>query len=180
MSALAEAAAALPVNDVERWTARFEDMLRVSREDRDYVQCRQVIDQAVAALAANSPSSSTPAAMDWLSSPSPAVDPSPAPVCRPYAAVGGRLDAGRGGGGWASEGGTALENAFEERGKTNLHCLSSPMQFASRLCLVCWRGCIVWTVDAKMLLHALLDSALLYGWRVMFRANGKGWDSAHT
>uniref|UniRef100_A0A0E0MGN6 Uncharacterized protein n=1 Tax=Oryza punctata TaxID=4537 RepID=A0A0E0MGN6_ORYPU len=37
---------------VERRTARFEEMLRVPREERDRVQRRQVIDRAAAALAA--------------------------------------------------------------------------------------------------------------------------------
>jgi hypothetical protein len=36
----------------------------------------------------------------------------------------------------------ALENAFEERGMTNLHRLSPLMQFASYVCVVRWRGCI--------------------------------------
>uniref|UniRef100_A0A453I145 Uncharacterized protein n=1 Tax=Aegilops tauschii subsp. strangulata TaxID=200361 RepID=A0A453I145_AEGTS len=38
--------------DVERRTARFEEMLRVPREERDRVQRTQVIDRAAAALAA--------------------------------------------------------------------------------------------------------------------------------
>ncbi|KAG8090235.1 hypothetical protein GUJ93_ZPchr0011g27612 [Zizania palustris] len=41
-----------PTADVERRTARFEEMLRVPREERDRVQRRQVIDRAAAALAA--------------------------------------------------------------------------------------------------------------------------------
>jgi hypothetical protein len=38
--------------------------------------------------------------------------------------------------------GDTLEYAFEERGMANLHSLSPPMQFASRVCMFCWRGCI--------------------------------------
>jgi hypothetical protein len=41
-----------PPADVERRTARFEEMLRVPREERDRVQRTQVIDRAAAALAA--------------------------------------------------------------------------------------------------------------------------------
>jgi len=48
----AAAAGAPPVEVVERRTARFEDLLRVPREERDRVQRRQVIDRAAAALAA--------------------------------------------------------------------------------------------------------------------------------
>ena len=47
----AEAGSPLPA-DVERRTARFEEMLRVPREERDRVQRTQVIDRAAAALAA--------------------------------------------------------------------------------------------------------------------------------
>jgi hypothetical protein len=45
-------APAPPVEDVRRRTARFEEMLRVPREERDRVQRNQVIDRAAAALAA--------------------------------------------------------------------------------------------------------------------------------
>ncbi|XP_047091068.1 uncharacterized protein LOC124702934 [Lolium rigidum] len=45
-------AGAPPPADVERRTARFEEMLRVPREERDRVQRTQVIDRAAAALAA--------------------------------------------------------------------------------------------------------------------------------
>lgn len=48
----AEAGAPPPPADVERRTARFEEMLRVPREERDRVQRTQVIDRAAAALAA--------------------------------------------------------------------------------------------------------------------------------
>uniref|UniRef100_A0ACD5WUD0 Uncharacterized protein n=1 Tax=Avena sativa TaxID=4498 RepID=A0ACD5WUD0_AVESA len=49
----AEAEAGVPPPaDVERKTARFEEMLRVPREERDRVQRTQVIDRASAALAA--------------------------------------------------------------------------------------------------------------------------------
>ncbi|KAF2911426.1 hypothetical protein DAI22_11g179300 [Oryza sativa Japonica Group] len=47
-----EGKAAAAAGDVERRTARFEEMLRVPREERDRVQRRQVIDRAAAALAA--------------------------------------------------------------------------------------------------------------------------------
>ena len=68
----AEAAAAPPVEVVERRTARFEDLLRVPREERDRVQRRQVIDRAAAALAA---------ARAVLKEPPPA--PAPAPASSP-------------------------------------------------------------------------------------------------
>ncbi|OEL18553.1 hypothetical protein BAE44_0020428 [Dichanthelium oligosanthes] len=61
-------AAAPPVDVVERRTARFEDLLRVPREERDRVQRRQVIDRAAAALAA---------ARAVLKEPPPAPAPSP-------------------------------------------------------------------------------------------------------
>jgi hypothetical protein len=48
----AEAGAPPPPADVEQRTARFEEMLRVPREERDRVQRTQVIDRAAAALAA--------------------------------------------------------------------------------------------------------------------------------
>ncbi|CAL4987176.1 unnamed protein product [Urochloa decumbens] len=51
-SAEAGAPGSPPVEVVERRTARFEDLLRVPREERDRVQRRQVIDRAAAALAA--------------------------------------------------------------------------------------------------------------------------------
>ena len=61
----------VPVEDVRRRTARFEEMLRVPREERDRVQRRQVIDRAAAALAA---------ARAVLKEPPPASPPSPPPT----------------------------------------------------------------------------------------------------
>jgi hypothetical protein len=119
-------------DDVERWTC---------------CGCRRRTETACsAARPSTAPRPCSPPARllprlrrPWIGppSPSPAASPSPALVCGPYATVRGRPSAGRGGGGgWASYGGVALENAFEQRGMANLHSLSPPMQFASRLCMV--------------------------------------------
>jgi hypothetical protein len=67
----ASLAAGAPVEDVRRRTARFEEMLRVPRDERDRVQRRQVIDRAAAALAA---------ARAVLKEPPPASPPSPPPT----------------------------------------------------------------------------------------------------
>jgi len=66
-----------PLEDVRRRTARFEEMLRVPREERDRVQRRQVIDRAAAALAA---------ARAVLKEPPPASPPSSPPPTPPQVA----------------------------------------------------------------------------------------------
>nr|CAB3490156.1 unnamed protein product [Digitaria exilis] len=70
----AEAVAPPPADVVERRTARFEDLLRVPREERDRVQRNQVIDRAAAALAA---------ARAVLKEPPPAPAPAPSPSPSP-------------------------------------------------------------------------------------------------
>ena len=77
----AEAAAAPPVEVVERRTARFEDLLRVPREERDRVQRRQVIDRAAAALAAARAVLKEPPPAPAPASPPPP-SPSPSPSSR--------------------------------------------------------------------------------------------------
>lgn len=74
--ARAEAPAPPPADVVERRTARFEDLLRVPREERDRVQRSQVIDRAAAALAAARAVLKEPP-------PAPAPDPAPAPPSTP-------------------------------------------------------------------------------------------------
>jgi hypothetical protein len=71
-------AAAPPVDVVERRTARFEDLLRVPREERDRVQRRQVIDRAAAALAAARAVLKEPPP-----APAPAQSPPPSPPTTP-------------------------------------------------------------------------------------------------
>jgi hypothetical protein len=61
--------------DVERRAARFEEMLRVPREDRDRAQRRQVIDRAAAALAAARAVLKEPPAQSESPSPSPPPTP---------------------------------------------------------------------------------------------------------
>ncbi|GJN25254.1 hypothetical protein PR202_gb13055 [Eleusine coracana subsp. coracana] len=79
-SPAAEAEAPPRGEDVERRTARFEEMLRVPREERDRVQRRQVIDRAAAALAAaRAVLKEPPAQSQSPESPSPA-PPSPPPT----------------------------------------------------------------------------------------------------
>uniref|UniRef100_A0A0A9D6J0 Uncharacterized protein n=1 Tax=Arundo donax TaxID=35708 RepID=A0A0A9D6J0_ARUDO len=73
----AEAGAAAPGEDVERRTARFEEMLLVPREERDRVQRRQVIDRAAAALAAARAVLKEPPAQSQSPSPPPSPPPTP-------------------------------------------------------------------------------------------------------
>ncbi|KAL6654022.1 hypothetical protein ACP70R_007487 [Stipagrostis hirtigluma subsp. patula] len=78
--------------DVESRTARFEEMLRVPREERDRVQRRQVIDRAAAALAAARAVLKEP--------PAPSASPSPSPPpTPPQEAEAARGKAGSGDGG---------------------------------------------------------------------------------
>ncbi|XP_066335810.1 protein LIKE EARLY STARVATION, chloroplastic-like [Miscanthus floridulus] len=78
----------VPVEDVRRRTARFEEMLRVPREERDRVQRRQVIDRAAAALAA---------ARAVLKEPPPASPPSSPPPTPPQVAETARVGSAAGG-----------------------------------------------------------------------------------
>jgi hypothetical protein len=75
----AEAAAAPPVDVVERRTTRFEDLLRVPREECDRVQCRQVIDRTADSLV------TTRRAQGAVSIPDPVAAAIPAP--KPAAVV---------------------------------------------------------------------------------------------
>jgi hypothetical protein len=100
-------AAAPPVDVVERRTARFEDLLRVPREERDRVQRRQVIDRAAAALAA---------ARAVLKEPPPAPAPAPAqspppspPTTPPQGAETAKVESG--GGSTAIESGRGSRSA---------------------------------------------------------------------
>ncbi|WVZ50826.1 hypothetical protein U9M48_002048 [Paspalum notatum var. saurae] len=82
----ADAPAGPPPGDVtQRRTARFEEMLRVPREERDRVQRHQVIDRAAAALAA---------AQAVLKEPPPAPSASPTPSPPPPATPPQRAETG--------------------------------------------------------------------------------------
>ncbi|KAL6841639.1 hypothetical protein ACP4OV_028578 [Aristida adscensionis] len=85
---VAEAEPEAPAPEVERRTARFEEMLRVPREERDRVQRRQVIDRAAAALAAARAVLKEPPAQSPPPSP-PATPPQEAEPAAAAAGVGG-------------------------------------------------------------------------------------------
>ncbi|KAJ1276052.1 hypothetical protein BS78_05G184600 [Paspalum vaginatum] len=74
----AEAEGPPPGDVAQRRTARFEEMLRVPREERDRVQRRQVIDRAAAALAA-----AQAVLKDPPPAPAPSASPTPSPPATP-------------------------------------------------------------------------------------------------
>lgn len=98
-------AAAPPVDVVERRTARFEDLLRVPREERDRVQRRQVIDRAAAALAAARAVLKEPPP-----APAPAQSPPPSPPTTPPQGA-ETAKVGSGGGSTAIESGRGSRSA---------------------------------------------------------------------